>query len=276
MKKVAIISVTLGWLFLAGPGQIQAAPGQSRGKGAATVRCSARHQKQIKRYVSAAMDQLARLKYRRALSKIERAVRYAELRGCRRHAAYAQALAAKGVIYFDGKRDRDRAFGLLTRAFGVNPSVILEGKPSVALVRLFNDVRVTARADAARTSDRRATNSRRIALERWNVQRARTANLRFRRLTDGYSSLRRAQLRRAARLTAVGDALLRKKKLTAAYRSYRKALRLAPQNLALRERFGVVQLRLGDYSGALRTVEWIRKRAGDARADRLLKSQRSR
>jgi tetratricopeptide (TPR) repeat protein len=274
MKKIAIVSVTLGWLFLVGPGQAQAAPGPSLGKGSKTVRCLVRHQQQIKRYVTTGMDELARHKVRRALGKIDRAVRYAEGHDCHRHATYARALAAKAVIYFDGKRDRDRAFGLLAQAFRINPSVSLEGKPSVALVRLYNDVRLVARAETARTTVRTAAKSRRVALERWNQHRARTANLRFRRLTDGLSSTRRTRLRRAARLTAAGDALLKKKKLTAAYRTYRKALRLAPSNLALRERFGVVQLRLGDYSGALRTVEWIRKRAGDARANQLLKRSR--
>lgn len=268
MKKIVIVSMTLGWLLLVGPGLVEAAPAPKK----KTVRCLAKHQKQIKRYVTAGMDEFARLKYRRALNKIDRAVRYAETWGCHTDAAYARALAAKAVVYFDGKRDRDRAFGLLDQAFKVKHSVSLEGKPSASLVRLFNDVRLAANAEALT----KTTKSRRLALERWSLHRARSAKARFRRLTDGLPTAGQSRLRRATRLAAAGDKLLKKNKLTAAYRTYRKALRLAPGSLALRERFGVVQLRLGDYSGALRSVQWIRKRAGDARADRLLDLQRKR
>jgi tetratricopeptide (TPR) repeat protein len=249
---------------------VQGAPAPGQGQGKKTVRCLAVHQKQIKRYVTAGMDEFERLKYRRALSKIDRAVRYAEARGCHQHAAYARALVAKAVVYFDGKRDRDRAFGLLARAFKIHHSVGLAGKPSVTLVRLFDDVRLAAHAEtASKTAKQRS-----LALQRWSLRLARSANLRYRRVTDGASSTLRLRLRRASNLAAAGDKLLKKNKLNAAYQIYRKALRLAPNSLALRERFGVVQLRLGDYSGALRTVEWIRKRAGDARADRLRFLQR--
>jgi len=268
MKKIVIVSMTLGWLLVMGPGLVEAAPATKK----KAVRCLVTHQKQIKRYVTAGMDEFARLKYRRALNKIDRAVRYAESRGCHADAAYARALAAKAVVYFDGKRDRDRAFGLLDQAFKVDRSVSLEGKPSASLVRLFNDVRLAARAEALT----KTAKSRRLALERWTRHLSRGAKARYRRLTDGLTATGRSRLRRANRLAAAGDRLVKKNKLAAAYRTYRKALRLAPDSLALRERFGVVQLRLGDYSGALRTVQWIRKHAGDTRADRLLDLQRKR
>ncbi len=269
MKKIALVSVALGWLILVGPGIAKAAP--SKGKG--TIRCLVQHQKQIKRYVTAGMDEHKRLKYRRALSKIDRAVRYAEAKGCHQHATYARALAAKAVVYFDGKHDRDRAFALLARAFKIDHTLRLEGTPSVNLMRLFNDVRLAAHA-AQKSQRAKAATARKLARKQWYQRRARLARLGYRHVTDSVSPRARLLRRKAAKLAAGGDLLLKKNKLSAAYRSYKAALRYAPNDLSLRERFGRVQLRLGDYSGALRTVEWIRKRAGDARADKLLKPTR--
>lgn len=274
MKKFTLVSVALGWLLFVGPGLVHAAP-----TGKKATRCLAKHQKQVKRYVTAGMDEYKRLKYRRALAKIDRAVAYAEARGCQRHAAYARALSAKALVYHDGKHDHDRAFGLLAQAFKIDHAVTLVGTPSAALVRTFNDVRLAAHAETksnTKSVAKLSKKARRLARRRWNQRLARAARLGFRHVTDSASSNRSFRKRRAAQLAAAGDKLLKKKKLSAAYRAYRKALRLAPSNLAMRERFGVIQFRLGDYSGALRTVQWIRKYAGDTRADRLLQKKTAR
>jgi len=268
MKKFTLVSVTLGWLLLVGPGLVQAAPTS----GKKTVRCLAKHQKQVTRYVTASMDEFKRQKHRRALTTIDRAVRYAEARGCHQHATYARALAAKAVIYYDGKHDHDRAFGLLAQAFRIDHSVPLAGTPSVELVRLFNDVRLAAQAEAppqTNAGSTRTPKARQLARRQWYQRLAHMTLLGYRHVTDGAAATHRFRRRRAARLAAAGDKLLKKNKLSAAYEAYKKALRLAPNSLTMRERFGVVQFRLGDYSGALRTVQWIRKNAGDTRADRL-------
>jgi tetratricopeptide (TPR) repeat protein len=274
MKKFTLVSVALGWLLLVGPGLIHAAP-----TGKKATRCLAKHQKQVKRYVTAGMDEFKRLKHRQALAKIDRAVSYAEARGCHQHSAYARALAAKAVVYYDGKHDHGRAFGLLAQAFKIDHTVTLAGTPSSALVRTFNDVRLAAHAEKnakSKTVRTRSKKARRLARRRWNQRLARVARLGFRHVTDSANSTHRYRLRHAARLAAAGNKLLKKNKISAAYKAYRKSLVLAPNNLAVRERFGVVQFRLGDFSGALRTVQWIRKHAGDTRADRLLKRKTTR
>ncbi|MFC1482179.1 tetratricopeptide repeat protein [Myxococcota bacterium] len=72
-----------------------------------------------------------------------------------------------------------------------------------------------------------------------------------------------------ARIIQKADRLKRRGALSEALALYQSAVQLAPRDLSFRIRLGMIQARLGDVSGALRTLEWVRRQAGESRADRL-------
>ncbi|MFH2005609.1 MAG: HEAT repeat domain-containing protein [bacterium] len=79
----------------------------------------------------------------------------------------------------------------------------------------------------------------------------------------------RMRRKRMSRDLLRADRLARSGAWSQSHAVLQKAIARDPTNLDARRRLGALQVRLGDYSGALRTIEWIRHRAGEREADRI-------
>lgn len=107
---------------------------------------------------------------------------------------------------------------------------------------------------------RRAVGRRALMPPRHRSALTRSAALRLRR-------------RRLRKLYEAALRLLKQGRYTTAYQRFRKVVRLHPGHLQARLKLGVLQARVGDHSGAIETVRWVRNNVGDDAADRLRQAQ---
>jgi len=95
----------------------------------------------------------------------------------------------------------------------------------------------------------------------------------FSRRAGASPSLRLAQ-RSAVQLVRGALQLMARRRFQAAYRHIVRAVRLRPRDPAIRRYLGMLQVRVGDFSGAIRTVRWMEQHVGEAAAERLRSAQK--